>query len=156
MPAKVRPPCEEMNRLPRFLLVAGGTVAVILGIVGVFVPLLPTTPFLLLAVFLYARSSTGLHNRLLENRWIGGYLRRYCEQRCMTRRHKVFALAFLWGALGFSAWLVVGPLWARLLLGVVAVGVTTHLLLIPSEKEARVDRSPRTMSDSRRDAGDRG
>lgn len=122
-----------MNRLTRLLLVCGGTVAVGVGVIGVFVPLLPTTPFLLLAAFLYARSSKQLHDWLLGNRWIGAYLRRYYECRSMTRRHKTFTLIFLWAVIGLSAAFGVDVWWARLLLGVVAVGVTVHLLWIPGE-----------------------
>jgi len=122
-----------MNRPAKLLLVGGGTVAVTLGIVGVFVPLLPTTPFLLLAAFLYARSSDRLHGRLLGNRWIGGYLRCYYERRSMTRRHKAFTLVLLWAAIALSAAFAVDAWWARTLLCAVAVGVTTHLLWIPTE-----------------------
>jgi len=100
---------------------------------GVFVPLLPTTPFLLLAAFLYARSSERFHTWLLTNRWFGEYIRRYCERRSMTRRHKAFTLGLLWTVIGLSAAFVVSEWWARLLLAAVAVGVTTHLFWIPSE-----------------------
>jgi len=122
-----------MNRPARLVLVGGGTVAVTLGIVGVFVPLLPTTPFLLLAAFLYARSSERLHGWLLGNRWIGGYLRCYYERRSMAGRHKALTLALLWVTLALSAAFAVDAWWARTLLGVVAVGVTVHLLRLPTE-----------------------
>ena len=122
-----------MNRPARLILFGGGTVAVTLGIAGVFVPLLPTTPFLLLAAFLYARSSERLYGWLLGNRWIGGYLRRYYERRSMTGRHKALTLALLWAALALSAALAVDAWWARTLLGAVAVGVTAHLLWLPTE-----------------------
>lgn len=122
-----------MKRPIWLLLVAGGTAAVTLGVVGVFVPLLPTTPFLLLAAYLYARSSDRFYRRLLGNRWIGGYLRRYYEQRSMTRRHKAFTLVLLWTVIALSAALAVDAWWARMLLGAVAVGVTVHLMWIPTE-----------------------
>jgi len=122
-----------MKRLARFLLVGGGTISVALGIAGVFLPLLPTTPFLLLAAALYSRSSERFHTWLLSNRWFGEYIRRYSERRSMTRRHKGFTLALLWTVLGVSAAFIVSDWWARLLLGIVAVGVTVHLLWIPSE-----------------------
>ena len=100
---------------------------------GIFVPLLPTTPFLLLAAFLYARSSERFHAWLLTNRLVGSYIRRYQEHRSMTRRHKVLTLVLLWTVIGCSACFVVSLWWARLLLAIVAVSVTVHLLWIKTD-----------------------
>ncbi len=122
-----------VRRLSRFLLVAGGTICVALAAVGVVVPLLPTTPFLLLAASLYARGSERLHTWLMANRLFGSYIRRYNEHRSMTKWHKILTLVFLWAATSWSAYSV-GPLWwARLLLGVVAVAATVHLLWIKTD-----------------------
>jgi len=126
-----------MNRVATVSLVVGGTVAVAVGILGVFVPLLPTTPFLLLAAFLYARSSPRLHGWLLGNRLFGCYLRRYLERRTMSLRHKGITLAVLWFALGIGAAFAVTAWWARLLLAIVAVGVSAHLLWIATEPRSR-------------------
>ena len=122
-----------MRRITRFLLVAGGTLCVVIGIVGIFLPLLPTTPFLLSAAFLYSRSSERFHGWLLGNRWFGGYIRRYREHHSMTGRHKVFTLTLLWVVIGLSAAFVVAEWWARLLLASVAVGVTVHLLRLRTD-----------------------
>ena len=122
-----------MKRIPRFLWVVGGTIFVGIGIVGVFLPLLPTTPFLLLAAFLYARGSERFYAWLLGNRWFGDYLRRYREGRSMTRRHKAITLALLWLGIGASAGFLVPQGWARLLLAVVAVGVTAHILCLGTD-----------------------
>lgn len=122
-----------MRQIWRFLLVLGGTICVALGVIGIFLPLLPTTPFLLLAAVLYARGSKRLHRWLLGNRWLGEYLRRYVEHRSMTRRHKAFSLIMLWVVIGSSVTLWITGWWPRLLLGLVAIGVTLHLLRISSE-----------------------
>ena len=122
-----------MTRAKRLLLIGCGTISVGIGVVGAFVPLLPTTPFLLLAAFLYGRSSERFYKWLVGNRWIGDYLRRYYERHCMTRRHKAFTLALLWTVIGLSAAFVVSEWWARLLLAAVAVGVTAHLLWIKTK-----------------------
>jgi len=116
-----------MGREVRALYVAGGTICVAAGLLGVFVPLLPTTPFLLLAAFLYARGSTRLHRWLLENRWFGGFLRQYIERRALSRQHKVVTLLALWIALGLSAGFAVSVWWGRALLGCVGVAVTAHV-----------------------------
>jgi len=124
---------RDVKRVSRLLLVVGGTLCVALAMLGVFVPLLPTTPFLLLAAFLYARSSERFHTRLLTNRLVGGYIRRYQERRSMTRRHKILTLVLLWTVIGCSACFVVSLWWARLLLAAVAVSVTAHLLWIKTD-----------------------
>lgn len=103
------------------------------GVVGIFVPILPTTPFLLLAAFLFARSSERWHRWLLTNRLCGDYVRRYVERRAMSRRHKIVTLVLLWGGIGCSTAFAVSALWVRLLLGAVAAGVTAHVFTIRSE-----------------------
>lgn len=105
-----------------------------LGMLGVFVPLFPTTPFLLLAAYLYARSSDRLYRGLLSNRLVGDYLHCYDEGRCMTGRHKAVTLGFLWTILAATATLAVGSWWTRGLLGGVGIAVTVHILLLPRER----------------------
>jgi hypothetical protein len=119
-----------MKGTTRYLLVLLGVCCVALGTVGVFVPILPTTPFLLLAAFLFARSSTRCHRWLLSNRLCGSYLRRYVEDRSMRRGHKAFTLVALWVALGCSMAFMVPCTWARILLGAIGVGVSAHVLTL--------------------------
>jgi hypothetical protein len=108
-------------------LVVCGTVALVLGIVGAFVPVWPTTPFLLLAAACYARSSERLYGWLLDHRVFGSDIRDYRERRGMQRRAKVVALALLWLVIGLSI-LAVDPIWLRLLLAAIATAVTAHIL----------------------------
>ena len=126
-----------MTRPKQLFFIAGGTASVGIGVVGVFLPILPTTPFLLLAAYLFARSSERLYGLLLGNRFVGGYLRRYYEKRAMSRRHKTVTLALLWSVLLSTAGLVVGSWWVRGLLGVVGIGVTMHLLMLPCDVATR-------------------
>jgi uncharacterized membrane protein YbaN (DUF454 family) len=120
------------RRAVRILLVTAGTLAVGLGVLGIFLPLVPTTPFLLLAAWCYARGSERVYKRLLANRWLGPYIRNYREGRGMTMRVKVSTLLMLWIAIGIGAGFVAPMWWARLLLVAVAVGVTTYLLRLPT------------------------
>ena len=122
-----------MRRLSKRLWVVGGTILLGIGVVGAFVPLLPTTPFLLLAAFCYSRGSRRFHAWLLGNRLFGDYIRRYQEHRSMTRRHRAFTLTLLWIGIGLTAGLAVPTWWARGLLAVVAGGVTVHLFLLRTE-----------------------
>ena len=119
-----------MRSLIRPLLIAIGTLSVALGVLGMFVPILPTTPFLLLAAACYARSSDRFLHWLLHNRWFGTYIRDYREGRGMPRSTKLLTLLALWVTLALSATLATPAWWMRIMLLVVGVGVTIHLLRI--------------------------
>jgi hypothetical protein len=121
-----------MRSLMRPLLIAIGTLAVALAVVGMFVPILPTTPFLLLAAACYARSSDRFLNWLLHNRWFGAYIRNYREGRGMPRLTKILTLSGLWATLVLSGSFAVSAWWLRLVLVAVGAGVTLHLLRIPT------------------------
>ena len=114
--------------LGKWLLASLGVLALVIGLVGVVVPLLPTTPFLLLAAALFVRSSDTLYNRLISNRLLGGFIRDYRERRGVSARTKAVALVVLWGVIGYSALVAASTLWLRLLLVGIAVAVTIHLL----------------------------
>lgn len=107
-----------------------GSVCVLLGFMGMLAPVLPTTPFLLLAVFFFARGSDRALNWLLHNRWCGAYIRNYREGRGMTLRDKVVTLLMLWITILFSATFLLETWWVRVLLLVIATGVTLHLARI--------------------------
>lgn len=112
----------------RWLLAAAGTLALLLGVVGIVVPLLPTTPFLLLAAACYLRSSERLYHWLLGHRRLGPPIRNYREHRAVSLRAKVLSLTALWAAIGYSGLVVVDNLLVRAMLLAVALGVTVHLL----------------------------
>ncbi len=114
----------------RFVLVVIGSVSVALGVIGIFVPLMPTTVFLLLAAACYARSSDRFYRRLVESRWLGGYIRANREGRGMTRGQKTWTLALLWIGIGASAVFSIEAWWLRGLLLLIAVGVTVHVARI--------------------------
>jgi hypothetical protein len=112
----------------RPFLITVGTLSVALGVVGMFFPILPTTPFLLLAAACYARSSDRFLHWLLNNRWFGAYIRNYREGRGMPLVTKVLTLLALWGTLALSAAFATSAWWLRLLLAGVGLGVSIHLL----------------------------
>ncbi|MBM3287822.1 MAG: DUF454 domain-containing protein [Candidatus Eisenbacteria bacterium] len=127
---------KSAHGLPRTLLQAAGTLSVALGVVGIFVPLLPTTPFLLLAAYCYGRSSERFHRWLLENRWFGEYVRDYREGRGLRRREKARALFALWLTIGIGVCFFASAWWLRLLLIGAATGVTIHLLRLRTCEKA--------------------
>jgi uncharacterized membrane protein YbaN (DUF454 family) len=120
------------SRLMKALLVAAGTICVALGVVGIFLPLMPTTVFLLLAAACYARSSERSYQRLLANRWLGGYIRASREGRGMTRRQKTLTLVMLWVGIGATAVWTAHAWWLRALLMAIALGVTVHVARLPA------------------------
>ena len=111
-----------------FLIILGG-LSLLLGLLGIFVPLLPTTPFLLLAAALWVRSSPRLYAWLLSHRRLGPYIRNFRENRAIPLRAKVVSLTLLWATLLYCIVAVVDAWWwAQLVLLCVAVGVTWHIL----------------------------
>lgn len=119
------------------LLIASGTVCVGLGMLGIFLPLLPTTPFLLLAAACYIRSSEKFYRWLIANRWFGRYIRNYREGRGVPFSTKVMAISLLWITIGYSAFFVVDILAVRILLILIAAGVTVHLVLLKTYRREK-------------------
>jgi uncharacterized membrane protein YbaN (DUF454 family) len=115
------------NHVIKILFNIAGTLALILAVLGLFLPLLPTTPFLLLASACYIRGSERMHRWLMEHRILGPYLTGIQTGRGIPMRAKVITLTFLWVTLGLSAWYVPLP-WVRLLLLIPGIGVTIYLL----------------------------
>ncbi len=131
-----------MKSVVRIMLIVIGTICVILGILGIFLPLLPTTPFLLLAAFCYSRSSDRFYHWLITNRWFGEYIHNYREGRGIALRQKVIALSLLWLTMSYSIWFVVSQWWVQLILLSIAVSVTIHLVRMktfrPEPQEAEL------------------
>jgi hypothetical protein len=115
------------RRALRTALVVGGTAALGLGVAGIFIPVLPTTPFLLVAAAAYARSSPRLHAWLLGHPAFGPVIRAYVERRGIRLRVKIGVIALLWVSIGVSAVLLVRSLPVRIGLAVVAAAVTWHI-----------------------------
>jgi len=134
-----------MSTLARVLLIASGTLCVGLAAVGILVPVLPTTPLLLLAAFLYARSSERFHRWLTTNRVFGRYIDNYRRHRGMLLRDKILTLTLLWLTLGASIVLAQAAWWVTLLLAAVGTGVTAHIVriktLIPEAGAGTTSRS---------------
>jgi uncharacterized protein len=118
------------NRIIKYLYIFLGVFFVVLAFIGILLPVLPTTPFLLLAAFFFARSSDRFLHWLLNNRWFGAYIRNYREGKGMTARNKAFTLSMLWLTIGATAIFGVNSTWLRLLLLGIASGVTFHLARI--------------------------
>jgi uncharacterized membrane protein YbaN (DUF454 family) len=116
-----------MRRFSKALWFAGGMASVISGVLGMFLPLLPTVPFLLLAVFCFARSSPRWKEKILHHPFIGKPLREWLLYKGLRRKSKICSLLFLWTSILISVYFV-DISWVRVLLPVVAIAVTLHIL----------------------------
>ena len=125
------------NRFFRYLLISAGTIFLGFGIIGIFLPVLPTTPFLLLAAACYARSSKRFYDWLMNNKWFGTYIKNYREGRGVPLKFKVFTISLLWITILVSVFFVINNYLIDLLLIIIAIGVTIHILTIKTYKQKR-------------------
>lgn len=131
--------------IARLGLIFLGSLFLGLGILGIFLPLLPTTPFLLLAAACFARSSKKLYEWLLNNRWFGSYIRNYREGKGIPLKVKIASLALLWMAIVYSTVFVASGFLVRFILVLIAICVTIHIL---SFKTLRIRKG---LEDNRRE-----
>jgi uncharacterized membrane protein YbaN (DUF454 family) len=122
----------------RRLLIGAGTLCTGLGIIGIFVPILPTTPFLLLGAACYMRSSDRFYRWLISNRIFGAYVRNYIEGRGMPAKVKVFTVLLLWLTMGLTIAFGVQNTVVRVVLICIAIGVTVHIVLIGRRKAENI------------------
>ena len=115
--------------LGRIIWVAAGTFFLMIGLIGIVIPLLPTTPFLLLAAACYLRGSRRMYDWLLGNRIFGKYLKNYYEKRGVPTRVKIGSVIFLWCTIGVSM-ILIDDLVIRIVLVMVAAGVTLHIAFL--------------------------
>jgi uncharacterized membrane protein YbaN (DUF454 family) len=133
---------EQGRKLVRTLWFIAGTICVVLGAIGVVLPILPTTPFLLAAAACYYKSSKKMHNWLLNNRWFGEYIRNYTEGKGLPKKTKIIALTVLWTTISLSTVFMLHRLLPpklvlplQLVMIVVAVAVSIHILRLPTFKK---------------------
>ena len=116
--------------MPRIILIIIGWLSVALGTLGVFLPLLPTTPFILLAAWCFARSSPRFHHWLLYRSWFGGYLRHWQQYRAMPPGAKPRAVVMILLTFAISLWLV-NLTWVRILLLIILTCLLIFMWRIP-------------------------
>lgn len=133
-------PPRSRSRLVRVLFNLAGTVALGLGVLGIFLPLLPTTPFVLLAAACYARGSERFHQWLLANRTFGPMVYEWERHRSLPYRTKITAIALMSLTMGISIVFFVRPTWLKIVLALFGVGLAIWMYRIPSR-----DRPPRSL-----------
>ena len=105
-----------------------GTISLALGIIGIFVPLMPTTPFLLLSAALYFRGSPRLYSWLIHQKQLGPYIKNFREYRAIPLRAKVISVSLIWITLSYCIFQIAPYLWLKIVLLAIAIGITWHIL----------------------------
>jgi len=119
---------KQLSGLVKKLLTAAGIISLLLGIIGIVVPLLPTTPFLLLSATCFIRGSDRLYQWLMEHKLFGRYIRNYREHKAIPLKTKILAISLLWVTILYSIFFMVNSIYVRLLLATLAIAVTFHIL----------------------------
>ncbi len=114
----------------RVFLFLVGIISLLLGLLGILLPGLPTTPFLLLSAACFMRSSERAYNMMLQNKITGPFIRDYREKKAIPLKSKIIGVALLWLSIGFTVLFVLPMMWVKLLLVVIAVLVTLFILKI--------------------------
>jgi len=117
------------------LFIITGTLFVGLGVIGIFLPILPTTPFLLLAAACYTRGSQRFYCWLLNNRWFGVYIKNYKQKKGMPLKIKILTMVLLWFAIMISVVFAVQSIAVRIILIIIAIGVSVHILSMKNLKD---------------------
>ena len=124
-----------MSKPIQILLITLGTFFLGVGIAGIFIPVLPATPFLLISAALYAKGSARFYNWLINNRIFGKFIKDYREGKGIPLRLKIATITLLWITIGCSAVFAVDIFWVRIMLIIIAVGVTIHIIRIRPKKK---------------------
>ena len=128
---------QSISKPIQILLITLGTFFVGVGIAGIFIPVLPATPFLLISAALYAKSSARFYNWLINNRIFGKFIKDYREGKGIPLRLKIATITLLWITIGCSAVFAVDIFWVRVILVVIAIGVTIHIISIKPKDKAK-------------------
>ena len=112
----------------KYLFAFFGTVSLVLGIMGIFLPVLPTTPFLLLSAAMYMRSSQRLYEWLMSHKHLGAYIKNFREHKALPLRVKTVSVTMVWITLLYCAIFVAEEWWMRAMFITIAIGVTIHIL----------------------------
>jgi uncharacterized membrane protein YbaN (DUF454 family) len=127
---------KSKQKIVRALFFVAGTVSLAIGTIGIVLPILPTTPLLLLALACYCRSSERMAKWVLTNKYFGSYIRRYKEGKGIPLKTKIVALAALWITISYSAFFIVNRWWmVQLILFTIAIAVSMHIIKLPTYRE---------------------
>ena len=119
------------------VFVVTGTISLALGTIGIFLPILPTTPFLLISVACYYKGSERMHQWLLNNKLFGSYIRNYKEGKGISPVAKALTLFLLWITICVSAFYVFDNYIVQIVLVAIAIAVTIHIITLPTFRKVQ-------------------
>ena len=126
----------KRSRLTRVLYITGGTLSLALGVLGIVLPGLPTTPFALLSAYLYAKSSQKLYNWLLNNRLLGPRIKNYHRKQGVTKKGKIGVIIFMWVMVCLSSFVIIKMIPLRILiLSLGLIGAIVVWFFVPTAKD---------------------
>jgi len=128
----------QTKKIKRYLIFLGGFISLVLGIIGIVIPILPTTPFLLIASAAFAKSSERFNNWLLNNKILGAYIKNYREGKGLPLKLKIITLSLLWITILISLLFLMELLWLQVLLICIATAVSIHIILIKPKEEEKI------------------
>jgi uncharacterized membrane protein YbaN (DUF454 family) len=126
---------QSSNKVVKYILASLGLISLFMGILGIFLPLLPTTPFLLLSAALFMKSSTRLYNWLMNHKYLGKYLKNYIQHKTISTKTKISAISLLWITILTSVIFITEKILVKIVLLAIAIAVTIHILSFKSNKE---------------------
>ncbi len=118
---------KTYHGIARLGLVIAGNIFVGLGILGIFLPLLPATPFFLLAAASFAKSSPKFYDWLINNRWFGSYLKNYRDNKGIPKKVKIVSILILWIVILSTILFAIEATLIKIILLIIAIGVTIHI-----------------------------
>ncbi|MGC8728293.1 MAG: YbaN family protein [Elusimicrobiales bacterium] len=122
-----------MKDIKKYFLVFLGSLFVVIGVIGIFLPLLPTTPFLLIASYCYLKSSQKHYDRLMNSRYLGKYIKDYVEKKEIPIKVKISSISILWITIIISA-ASINKYYLKILLLFIAIAVTLHIIKLRSKR----------------------
>lgn len=116
-------------KIKKILFIIIGSISLVLGVIGILMPVLPTTPFLLLASFCYLRSSEKLYNWLINHHVFGPYIYNYLTYKAIPKKTKIGAIIFLWCSLILSS-IIISSLHIKIFLFLIGIAVSLHIITL--------------------------
>lgn len=123
----------EISSIAKYAYLAAGFILIGIGVLGIFLPLLPTTIFLILASACFMKSSPRANRWLEENKYLGVYIKNYRDKTGVPLSSKISNIILLWLSISISMYFLTEELYIRITLLAVGIGVTIHLLLIKTK-----------------------
>lgn len=124
-----------MRQIKKIALLIAGSLSLGLGILGILLPLLPTTPLLLLAAACYVRSSERVYKWLITNKWFGPYIKNFRSGKGIPLKAKIMGVTVLWLSIGYSAFFVIHMIWLRVVILLIAAYFTWFILSFKTLRE---------------------